>query len=127
MKVLVTGSREFDNPKVIAYALDTAISAAQKAKYDIKIAQGGARGADSLVKEYCEKWNITCIEYKADWDKHGRAAGPIRNQEMLNDFKPNVLLAFIKHGAANIGTKDMINRALKGGMSVNIFPSNFGE
>jgi hypothetical protein len=53
--------------------------------------QGGARGADALAKE----WAMTKadLEIKADWKKYGPAAGPIRNQQML-DWGPDLVVAF---------------------------------
>ena len=47
------------------------------------------------------------IEFKADWDKHGRSAGPIRNKQML-DYGPDACLGFLKNSAANKGTKNML-------------------
>jgi hypothetical protein len=52
--------------------------------------------------------------YKAEWDKHGRAAGPIRNQQMLDDGKPDLVLAF----AGGRGTDDMCRRAREAGIEV---------
>lgn len=53
-------------------------------------------------------------EYKADWDTYGLAAGPLRNQRMLDEGKPDVVLAF----PGGKGTADMVARARKAGVRV---------
>lgn len=55
--------------------------------------------------------------FKADWDKHGKAAGPIRNQQMLDEGKPDLVLAF----AGGKGTDDMCRRARAAGVEVRRF------
>jgi len=46
--------------------------------------QGGAKGTDALAKDWAmTKADLKCFEYRADWKRHGNAAGPIRNQRML--------------------------------------------
>jgi hypothetical protein len=46
------------------------------------IVQGEARGADTLAKRAGLARNIEVLSYPADWDRHGRRAGWVRNQEM---------------------------------------------
>lgn len=76
------------------------------------IIQGGAKGADRLGKEWANLNNIPCEEYKANWNKHGRAAGIIRNQEMLTEAKPTV--AVVCPGGN--GTADMVRRLKAAGI-----------
>jgi hypothetical protein len=52
--------------------------------------------------------------YVAQWKKHGRAAGPIRNQRMLDEGKPDLVVAF----PGGRGTADMIRRAERAGVPV---------
>jgi hypothetical protein len=54
--------------------------------------------------------------YVAQWKKHGRAAGPIRNQRMLDKGKPDLVVAF----PGGRGTADMIRRAERAGVPVRI-------
>lgn len=56
--------------------------------------------------------------FRADWDKHGKAAGPIRNQEMLDNGKADALVAF--WDGKSPGTKDMIRRAKRKGIKVKV-------
>jgi len=65
------------------------------------------------VKAWAESREIACETYPADWDKHGKAAGPIRNQEML-DQHPDFVLAF----PGGNGTADMVARARRAGVPV---------
>lgn len=61
---------------------------------DITIIAGGAKGADSAAIDFAVCSFCDFEEYKADWKKHGRSAGPIRNQRMLDEGKPDLVVAF---------------------------------
>lgn len=73
------------------------------------IINGGATGADELSSYWAIKNNVEYVECHADWNKYGRSAGPIRNQEMLDNYKPNIVVGF--HGG--VGTRDMRRRVIK--------------
>lgn len=79
--------------------------------------QGGARGADRSAAECARGLGIKVVTVPADWRTHGKAAGPIRNQRMIDDFKPDLVLAF----PGGRGTADMVSRARAAGIEV-IFP-----
>ena len=86
---------------------------------------GAARGADSLAASVIREWIIKwggwqLASFPADWDKHGKAAGPIRNAQMLKEGKPDICLAFPLPGS--IGTWDMIRKANAAGIEVRIIP-----
>jgi hypothetical protein len=61
---------------------------------------------------------MTQSVFYADWDKHGRAAGPIRNQQMLDEGKPDLVVAFLLPQGS--GTLDMIRRTEKAGIEVRV-------
>jgi hypothetical protein len=67
-----------------------------------------------LAADWAEKEGVCCETYPADWYTHGKAAGPIRNQKMLDDAFPDVVLAF----PGGRGTADMVRRAEKVGVTV---------
>ena len=90
----------------------------RKMKPDI-VVEGGAKGADSLAKKVANKLGIEVREYPAEWDKYGRAAGPIRNQEMLGE-KPDLVLAFHSNIEKSKGTKNMITLARRQGVHVKL-------
>lgn len=110
MRLLVCGSRHFNDLPLLEGILD-----------DLKpevIIQGDARGADSLAKNYGIRRGITVCSFPALWDKHGKAAGPIRNHQMLSEGKPDMVVAFLAPDSR--GTKHMIEISQKAGIPVEI-------
>jgi hypothetical protein len=65
-----------------------------KMGHRLVIIEGEARGADILAREWAKARNIPHIPCKADWDRLGKAAGLIRNRQMLDDHRPHFVLAF---------------------------------
>lgn len=129
MRILVTGSRDFNKADKVRWgitvALETLIAKFPDDK-EIVIVHGAAKGADALAENYVHNtaqyltdkgYRIRQEKHPANWDKNGRAAGPIRNQEMV-DKGADICVAFVKVGAANRGTTDCANRARKAGIEV---------
>jgi len=103
-RVIVAGGRDFNDYDLLDEKLNFYFQNIPMEK--VLIIGGGAKGADKLGKDWAKE-NI--IEYKifhADWDKHGKAAGPIRNKEMAE--VATHLIAFDTGGK---GTADMIRQA----------------
>lgn len=75
------------------------------------VIHGGCEGADMCAAQWATKRGIPAQEFAADWNKYGKAAGPIRNQRMLDEGKPDVVLVF----PGGSGTADMTRRALASG------------
>ena len=111
MKVLVCGSRHFNDYALLKETLDgiTGIT---------KIIHGAARGADTLAGQYGERAEIPVQAFPADWGTHKRAAGPIRNIQMLKEGKPDLVVAFM--GPNSRGTKHMVTIAQKQGVETII-------
>jgi hypothetical protein len=59
---------------------------------------------------------VPVVRYPADWARHGNAAGLVRNQQMLDDGKPDLAVAF----PGGKGTADMVRRARKAGIPIKI-------
>ncbi len=78
------------------------------------IVHGGAPGADSLVFNWATPLAIRQHVERAEWRKHGKAAGPIRNQKMLDLFKVDLVVAF----PGGKETADMVDRSRKAGIDV---------
>lgn len=78
------------------------------------IIHGGARGADEGAGRWGEDEHVPVRVFRADWKKHGKAAGPIRNQKMLDEGKPDFVIAF----PGGRGTADMVRRAEAAGVPV---------
>jgi hypothetical protein len=83
------------------------------------VIHGGAQGADSIAGRAAERSGLTVEVYRADWQKHGRAAGPIRNARMLAEGKPDRVIAFRMPGESR-GTDDMIRQAKAAGIPVQV-------
>lgn len=108
MRILVCGGRDFDNFFLVDQILDEYLEQRPH------IIQGGAKGADTNAKDYAEMNNLVCTTYPALWNKYKNAAGPIRNQQMLDEGKPDLVVAF----PGGKGTADMVKRARKAGVPV---------
>jgi hypothetical protein len=105
LRILVCGGRDYANTDELNACLDTF-----KEKWgEIVLIQGGAKGADWLARMWAKAHNVRCEQYNADWTKHGRAAGPIRNQRMIDEGKPDLVIAF----PGGIGTANMVSLANK--------------
>ena len=110
MKLLVCGGRDFNDPAAVERVL-TLIH--EKHGIDTLI-HGAATGADNLASEWATRNNIYQDAFRANWGAHGKAAGPIRNKDMLNHGKPDAVVAF----PGGRGTSDMVRRAKKAGVKV---------
>lgn len=110
IRVLVCGGRDFDDTVAVSEALDRLH---RERGFDVVI-EGGARGADYQAKMWAKMNEIAFEEYRADWEKHGRAAGPIRNKQMLDEGKPDLVVAF----PGGLGTANMIRQAEARGIEV---------
>jgi hypothetical protein len=103
MRVLVCGGRNFADRALLHRVLD---SLHDKTPINCVI-HGAARGADTLADHWAQINGIPAYRFHAPWTKHGRGAGPIRNQRMIDKGNPDLVVGF--PGAK--GTKDMLWRA----------------
>jgi hypothetical protein len=108
MRVLICGGRDFRDGAMLSDAL---VPYRGKAKVVI---HGDATGADRLADKWGKIWGALVLPFPADWTTHGRAAGPIRNQQMIDEGKPDIVIAF----PGGRGTADMVRRAEKAGIEV---------
>lgn len=106
MRVLVCGGRHWESDSAWN-AVMTTLDSLHKTRMITAIIEGGASGADALARTWAEGRKVKCITVPADWAKYGRAAGPIRNQRMIDDFRPDYVVAF----PGGRGTADMVSRA----------------
>lgn len=102
MVVAIIGSRTFFDFKRVEEEI-------LKLKLDItRIVSGGANGADQLGELFANKYNIPLIIYPPNWDEYGKAAGFIRNKEIVNDA--DLIIAF--WDGKSSGTKNTLDLAL---------------
>ena len=135
MRVLVCGSRTWTDYESIANRLkqlaeecearDRIVVAADELISFVVIV-GGAKGVDTLAEEWAERNFVyfdghpllDCVRFPADWAKYGKAAGPIRNRQMLTEGRPDLVLAF--WDGKSRGTANMIELARTAGVPVEI-------
>ncbi len=109
-RVLVCGGRGFFDRTMLFNTLD----GLRRTYRALHIIDGAAFGADSLASEWAVENDQSLEEYPADWTRFGRAAGSIRNQRMLDEGKPDLVVAF----PGGRGTADMVRRAKAAGVEV---------
>ena len=121
MRVLVCGGRDFDDWDKLDGALKKVLRQSFNEKinsHELVIIEGGAIGADFLARVWAIYEGYSFLEFPADWNRHGKKAGSIRNQQMLDEGKPDLVLAFPTE--KSIGTWDMIKRATDAGVQVEV-------
>lgn len=147
IKVLVCGGRDFGNvpPKQspqykkahreYLFVWNTLISFCQEKgilnddPYDIpdankiEIIEGGAVGADRAAHQWAIHNYINVKTFEANWKEFGAAAGPIRNARMLDEGKPDIIIAF----PGGRGTANMVKQARERGIEVREIEYNGKE
>lgn len=111
--VLVCGDRNWTDGGLVARVLASLPPVAL-------VIHGGCRGADSLGGWAARGQGIPVRIFRAEWEREGRAAGPLRNQRMLDEGRPDLVLAFHDDIASSRGTADMIRRSLAAGVQVRL-------
>ena len=87
---------------------------------DTVIIHGNSRGADKIAERKAKEHGLTVKGYSADWNRYGRAAGPIRNKRMLLEGRPDRVVAFHNDLSKSRGTADMLRQAEKRGVAFEI-------
>lgn len=119
MRILVCGDRNWTKKRVIYNVLKF-----MQIVTNLEcIIEGEARGADKLSRICAEQLGIKVIKFPANWKKYGKAAGSIRNMQMLKEGKPNIVLAFHNNIEQSKGTKHMVSIARKNGIRVRVIKS----
>jgi hypothetical protein len=90
MRIAVTGGRRHTNFKKVVETLDELHS---QNRITV-LAHGDATGADTLCARWARVHGVSAHRYDAEWNKYRQGAGPKRNEKMLKDEKPDLLVAF---------------------------------
>ena len=117
LRVLVCGGRDYSNVERLYKVLDWVDGSWESAESTGPIStiiSGHARGADQLAEKYANEKNIPLEIYPAQWDVHGKSAGVIRNQEMLDEGLPDLVVAF----PGGKGTAHMVKIAQKANVTM---------
>lgn len=130
MRLLVCGGRDFANREALVEAMNLVVGSASK----VVVIHGGARGADSLADDIAKAAGVEVLAFPADWGdlshpdarikerrdgtRYDANAGHRRNQQMLDEGKPDIVLAAPGGG----GTAMMIRLAEEAGVPVIKMP-----
>lgn len=114
MKIVIAGTRTFSDYKLMdeeikKFLIENEVS-------NPEIVSGMSRGADKLGFRWAEQNGFQTKKFPADWNKYGRAAGPIRNKEMLN-YGDSVLVFW---DGKSVGTKHMIDITYKSKKKIKV-------
>lgn len=120
MKILVTGGRDYNDLRTVTRVLCQLL----KEYPGMILVHGGCEtkhrgtglliGADYLADVWARAYEVPSFRYPAKWKLHGDAAGPIRNQQMIDEQRPDLVVRF----PGGRGTADCARRAIKAGVRV---------
>ena len=116
-RMIVAGSRYFQDYDVMCSNLDDIIASIPDS---IEVISGHAPGADSLGERYAREHGMKLRVFPAHWVLYGKAAGVIRNQEMVDFARKTSAVAVFFWDGASRGTRDSIRRARRAGIDTKI-------
>lgn len=114
MKIGIVGSRNFNQYSLVKEVMDDYI-----AEVDT-VVSGGAKGADTLGELWAKENDIATLIFKPDWNKFGKRAGFIRNQDIVKNS--DLVVAF--WDGQSKGTKSSIDLCVKFGIPVKVIYYN---
>lgn len=118
-RIIIAGCREFSDYELLSQKCDNILSAVRQT-HSVVIVSGTARGADQLGERYAAERGYQVRRFPADWERDGKAAGPIRNALMADNA--DALIAFWDD--VSRGTKNMIDTAKNRGLAVRVIDIN---
>ena len=120
-RVIIAGSRQFNDYKLMLNTLDELGVHLINTIDPVEIISGHAPGADTLGEKFAKAYGYTLKIFTADWNKYGKAAGPIQNEEMAkyaSEADRGILIAFPV--GESRGTRNMIKLAKQYGLEIEI-------
>jgi hypothetical protein len=118
LRLLVCGSRTWTDSALLAHTVEQEVVEHGQDRGGVVLIEGDARGADRLAGALAKARGWQLEVYPADWQRHGRAAGPRRNARMLRQGHPERVIAFTDDLAGSRSTADMVRRARGAGLPV---------
>lgn len=136
MRLVVTGDRHWRDRDLLRSVLDEELASCDGL---MVLIEGEAEGADLMSREWAEDHRVTVEPYPALWDAtddtpkervrwrrdgtaYDVAAGPIRNQQMIDEGQPERAVAFHLNLLISRGTKDMVTRLEKAAIPIRFVP-----
>lgn len=115
MRVLVCGDRNWTDKGAIELLLRSLPEGST-------LIHGCCRGADMIAHEIAKEIGMEIVTFPAAWDRFGKKAGPIRNERMLLEGKPDRVVAFHDDLRRSKGTAHMVKIAMKAGIYTAVYP-----
>lgn len=113
MRVIICGDRNWDDYETIAeYVKSLPLGSV--------IIEGECQGADKLARNAGFHYGYEVLPFSAKWEEYGRAAGPIRNKQMIDEGKPDLVVAFHNNITESRGTKNMLKQAEARGIPTEV-------
>ena len=113
MNIAIIGSRKFSN---YSFMKNSILNIVKIEDIDY-VVSGGAKGADTLGELFAKEYNLKTMIFKPEWNKYGKAAGVIRNTDIVRNA--DIIIAFPM--GSSKGTYDSIHKARKSHKTVYIF------
>ena len=114
-KIVVAGGRTFNDLASMTVHLN-ALLKTKRLTHEIVIISGTARGADQTGEQYADNTGTTLLRFPADWDKHGKSAGYVRNKAMAAEADAVVVF----WDGKSKGSKHMIDIAESSGLPLRV-------
>lgn len=110
MRTIIAGSRSIHDYEALCNVV-------QESGFGIsQVLSGAAEGVDALGERYALEHNLPIERFPADWNRHGRAAGPIRNRIMAQHAE--ALIALMHPNSP--GTRNMVQTAHQAGLKIHV-------
>ncbi len=114
-RVIIAGGRDFNDYSLLKTTMDKLLA---NITDEITVLCGQAKGADTLGEQYAKEMGYAVSYYPANWERYGKYAGYLRNEQMAQNA--DALVAF--WDGKSHGTKHMLGLALQYGLKVRIKP-----
>lgn len=121
-RIIIAGSRKFNDYITLLKYLDNMGIHLINTIDPIEIVSGHAAGADMLGERFAKAYGYPLKVFPAEWDKYGKSAGPIRNEEMAkyaSEANRGILVAFPM--GESPGTRNMIETAKRYGLEIDVY------
>ena len=116
-RVLICGSRSFQNYEMFQSCMDVLLRSLDE---PIEFVSGHARGTDRMAERYASEKGIPIHTLSPDWKAYGKAAGPIRNRQMLEYAIEETPVVIAFWDGESRGTKHTIDTARSMGINVYV-------
>lgn len=128
MKVLIAGSRSWSDYTHIRQVMDDVMDMQVEIGDPItEVISGTASGADQLGERWAAARNLTISRYPANWNRDGRAAGYIRNKEMVDSLDPKCDMVVVFWDGESRGSQHTITLSETKGVCHRVVTPNMDK